>query len=300
MMDVERSNEFVPYQLVRRALDPSLLRLRDAIRAFLASRSNAVVIDVGAGGGLLAAWAAECSRVGRVYAIEDDPLLIEETHRALARHPHRGRISVVEVDNLLTHAPTELCDLLLVDVLSTGLLTQPLAPLLNHYLPFVKPGGRVLPSGIRNFIELMDFDFQFADGLIHLPRLFEDGASLLRARSLCARTLLSTISFEEMVPMMTSAELPCVATTAGVVRCVTLSTEVLVGDESMFGGIDSCPTLVSPIAAPLAVDAAQDFWIQCRIPHRNVDARGRASAGRLPERLEIEVFPAPSSRRTAP
>jgi predicted RNA methylase len=282
------SNESVPYRVARRARDPRLIPLRAAISRALLGLEDAVVIDVASGGGLLAAWAAESPSVSRVYAIEDDPLQARHTHLALSGHASRQRIEVVETENLLTYQPPEPWHVMLCDVVSAGLLRQPQAPLVNHYLPFAAGVPAVVPQAVASFATLLDLDLSSLPGGLTLDTPFEDPQGLAWEYGIAPPVMLGTVSFDRCVPGSLTASVQVAVHTAGWARAVFLETKFA------FPGAD--PDVASPYAPtvllldrPVRVAESEQVTLKIRLAHRQADAEGRASVGALPARLDASI-----------
>lgn len=286
------SNESIPYRVARRARDPRLLPLRARISAALAKRKDAVVIDVASGGGLLAAWAAESPSTRRVYAIEDDPLQAEHTRLALSEHPGRDRITIIQTDNLLTYQPPEPWHLMLCDVISAGLLRQPQAPLVNHYLPFAAAGGLVVPEAVSTFGTLLDLDLRQLAGGLTVNTAFEDPQKLALSYRISSPAMLGTVRFDCQVPDGLAACVSIAVHKTGRAQAVVLETRL-----TFPGADDGIASPYDPVVVPLNQSAyvtererlTLDFWL----PHRLADEAGRATVGPLPAWLDAHISRTP-------
>lgn len=282
------SNESVPYRAARRARDPRLVPLRAAISEVLRGREDAVVIDVGSGGGLLAAWAAESPAVSRVYAIEDDPLQAQHTMQALSGHARGHRIEVVETENLLTYQPPESWHVMLCDVVSTGLLRQPQAPLVNHYLAFAVGPPVVVPQAVASFATLLDLNLNALAGGLALDSPFEDPQGLAREFSIAPPVLLGTVYFDRRVPTSLSASVRIGVHTAGWARAVFLETKFAFPSVESNAASPYDPAVVL-LERPVRVAESEQITLKVRLVHQQADADGRASAGSLPARLDASI-----------
>lgn len=282
------SNESVPYRVARRARDPRLLPLRSLIASALAARDDAIVIDVASGGGLLAAWAAECPSARRVYAIEDDRLQAEHTRLALAGHPNADRIEIIETDNLLTYRPPEPWHVMLCDVVSAGLLRQPQAPLINHYLGFAAGERLVVPQAVAFFATLLDLDpRELAPGLA-IDSPFEDPHGLALERRVTSPVMLGTVRFDRRVPAEFASSVQLVTHADGWVRAVHLETRFAFPGADPDAASPYNPAVVA-LERPVRVAEREHLTLKVRLPHRQADEHGRATAGALPARLDASV-----------
>ena len=288
--EITNSNEFIPYRMTKRSLDQNLLLIRDAIHKFLLTRPNAIVIDVGTGGGQLAAWAAECETVVKVYALDDDPLMISYARQALRNHPKRNLISLIQVENLLTYSPPENCDLLLCEVISTGLIQQPQMPLINHFLSSLKPSGRVMPDGLVNEITLLDFDFSTLSTVVELPIVFDAHiVSTKLMNNLSLPTLVNQLSFHSPISESTIINTYVEAINSGWAHSLCLESQIVIGDKYIPDPNPICHPLIMPLSASMYVEQGQKTKLVGEIIHRNVDATGRATACELPRNIPISI-----------
>lgn len=278
--------------MVKRTLDGRLLPLRNAIHEYLSKKTNAIVLDVGAGGGLLTAWAAECENVSQVYAIEDDPLLLEQTYKGLENHPNRNRITILQTDNLLTYNPDQTYDLLICEVISTALIEQPQMPLINHYRQFLKLNGLIIPEGLINLITLLDLDFSFCNSQIKLPAMFDAYiTSIPKEHELSNPCILNVLSFHNHVPNETEVTIQIQAIASGWVRSIRLLSKIIAGDKKIISPNSICHPIISPLEEPVYVEKNQTVNISCFIPHQTIDENNRASARPLPEKIKITISP---------
>lgn len=97
---------------------------RDALRR--AVRPGSIVLDIGAGTGLLSFMAAE-SGAAHVYAVERAPALADCARRAIRASPHRDRITLLEMDasrlRVGVHLPRT-PDVLVTEVFDASLLAE--------------------------------------------------------------------------------------------------------------------------------------------------------------------------------
>jgi SAM-dependent methyltransferase len=108
-------------------------------------RPGDVVLDAGAGTGILALYAARAG-ARRVYAVETDPVLCRYLRQTVRRNGYADLIEVVEADVHTFTVPT--VDVALVELVETGLVDEALVSAYNALLGTgtVGPTTRCLPA----------------------------------------------------------------------------------------------------------------------------------------------------------
>ncbi len=109
-------------------------------------RPGDVVLDAGAGTGILALYAARAG-AGRVHAVETDPVLCRHLRSTVARNGYRDVIDVVEADVHTFAAPA--VDVAVMELIETALVDEALVPVYNALLALgtLDAGTRCLPAG---------------------------------------------------------------------------------------------------------------------------------------------------------
>ncbi|GAA1431828.1 hypothetical protein GCM10009616_19830 [Microlunatus lacustris] len=115
-------------------------------------RPGDVVLDAGAGTGILALHAARAG-ARRVHAVETDPVLCRHLRSTVERNGYADVIEVVEADVHTFTAPT--VDVALMELVETALVDEALVSAYNALLGLgtVGPGTRCLPSGYTTTVQ---------------------------------------------------------------------------------------------------------------------------------------------------
>ncbi|ABR54818.1 methyltransferase small [Methanococcus vannielii SB] len=111
------------------------------------------VFDLGTGSGILAMVAAKDAK--KVYAVELDPITTEYTKRNITTNNFEN-IIVIESD--ATYYPfKEKADLVIAELLDTGLITEPQVPVLNSIIKrgLLKEGGIIIPKEVYNTAQIV-------------------------------------------------------------------------------------------------------------------------------------------------
>jgi precorrin-6B methylase 2 len=114
-------------------------------------RSGDVVLDVGAGSGILSLFAARAG-ASRVYAVERVPEAARLARRLVAANGMSGVVQVVETDAAELTLP-EPVDVIVSEWLgSYGVDENMLSPVLRARDRCLRPGGRMIPSAVTAWI----------------------------------------------------------------------------------------------------------------------------------------------------
>jgi predicted RNA methylase len=161
------SNTDFPYMCLKD--EKRTLAFRDAIR--MAVRPGDVVVDVGAGSGILSFFAAEAG-AGKVFAVEIDPVSAAALRRSIELNPNvAGRISVVEGDAAAVSLPRA-ADVVVAEIIETGLVEEQQVPVLNTLWRrgVITPATRLVPAGYETTLQLVAADHRYYGFLIAAPK----------------------------------------------------------------------------------------------------------------------------------
>lgn len=129
-----------------------LLALEQAISK--AVRPGDIVADLGSGQGFLALFAIKAG-AAKVYCVE-----IDESHTKyiawLAKLNNAAdKIVIISGDAKQLELP-EPVDVILCEIISAGFYYEPQIQVMNQHLSSLRPGGRIVPEGMENGVELMN------------------------------------------------------------------------------------------------------------------------------------------------
>src|SRR3954447_8117949 len=204
------------------------LTLRDAIRRVV--RPGDVVIDVGAGTGILSLFAAEAG-AARVYAVEVDPLLATALRRSAALNELADRIAIVSGDARTEDLPAD-ADVVIAELIETGLIEEQQVAVLNnlHRRGVIGPRTRLIPERYSTAIELVDvettfYGFTIAAPLHEWPNYVEaeDGWLPVQVRPLTAKTMVTCVDFGAPVPPAVDRHLELTGMADGVANAIRIS-----------------------------------------------------------------------------
>jgi type I protein arginine methyltransferase len=256
------SNTFSTLLFVNECLldEERTLALRAAIRRTV--RPGDVVVEAGTGSGILALFAAEAG-AGKVFAVDVDPESLALAERSVRASAHADRIEIVEADarEFRTAAPA---DVVIVEMLDTGLITEMQAPVLNalrrHNV--IGPRTRVLPEGVRCCVELVEYDFDFYGFTMPLIVQARNAGVQARVRMpLSEKIVYREVAFAGRIPTAVDESLTVRVGKGGVLNAVRLSTEtILCRDFSIWETSDMNMPVIVPVG-PLEVKRGDEVQL---------------------------------------
>ena len=144
---------FTPYEISMCLMDVQRTRLwKQAIEDVV--RPGDVVVDAGAGTGILGVFAA-LDGAARVHAIELHPRFVTLIEHLAERNEVADLVDVVAGDATRLQL-TEPFDVLVCELLCTGLFFEPEVQIIDHLRKWMKPGGRIIPGRVESFVQLLD------------------------------------------------------------------------------------------------------------------------------------------------
>jgi predicted RNA methylase len=161
------SNTDFPYMCLKDEVRTTAFR--DAIRAVV--RPGDVVVDVGAGTGILSFFAADAG-AAEVHAVEIDPVSAAALRRSIELNPQvADRVRVVEGDAAVADLPRGV-DVVLAEIIETGLLDEQQVPVLNalRRRGVITAATRLLPATYVTTLELVDADHRYYGFAIAAPK----------------------------------------------------------------------------------------------------------------------------------
>ena len=161
------SNTDYPYMCLKD--EARTFAFRDAIRAVVRPRD--VVVDVGAGSGILSFFAAEAG-AARVYAVEIDPVSAAALRHSIALNPAiADRVFVVEGDAAVVELPRPV-DVVVAEIIETGLLDEQQVPVLNalRRRGVISDRTRLIPAGYETTLQLVTADHRYYGFEIAAPK----------------------------------------------------------------------------------------------------------------------------------
>lgn len=112
-----------------------------------------VVVDAGSGTGILGLLAAKAG-ASKVYCIEIQPRFAEIIRKNAKINKLSGKIVALRRDASKIKIP-EKVDVVMCELLSTGLFFEPETEIMNHLRGYLKKGGRMIPERCDSWIQIV-------------------------------------------------------------------------------------------------------------------------------------------------
>lgn len=144
---------FTPYEISLCLHDTQRTRMwKEAIERTV--NPGDVVIDAGSGTGILAIFAAMAG-ASKVYCVELHPRFVTLIKHLAERNGLADKLVIYHADATEVQIP-EKADVLISELLCTGLFFEPQIQVINHLSQFLKEGAQIIPQRVRSYVQLMD------------------------------------------------------------------------------------------------------------------------------------------------
>ncbi len=164
---------------------------RRAIRNSI--RPDDVVVDLGAGSGILALFAAHAG-ARKVYAVESDPKNAMWLADVFHANGYGKIIHVIQEDARKVEFP-EKADVVICEMIATGLIEELQVPVMNNALRTVADDVRVVLSSFESFIDVVSVNDRFYGFRLPVPQYAYPGEDSVRLSPLTRKHKYSTVDF---------------------------------------------------------------------------------------------------------
>lgn len=231
-----------------------LRAFRDAIRAVVQPGMH--VLELGGGTGVLSWFAARCG--ARVTCVEQNPELIATARAILRDNPDSDRITLIETD-ATQYQPTERVDVLICEMLHTGLLREHQIEVLDafqrHHHDRFGTLPVFLPDTTLQAVQPVEQDFEFLDYYAPVVMFQQPDTEQDRTVDLAAATLYSTVEYQQPLPHLFRGTVLMTMAHAGTLNALRfISKHLLAVLPDTQSSIDwHSQYLIVPLAQPLMV-----------------------------------------------
>lgn len=207
---------------------------------------NDIVVDLGSGTGILSIFAAE-SGAKRIYAVENDKNICKTLEDNLNTSKYSDKIIVIKKDARIVKLP-EKVDVIICEMVSTGLIDELQIPVLNNALKFLKKNGKVIPQKIRNFVDLVYSKNKFYGIRLNTIRYEYPWRQELRAVSYSDKFLYKEVDFTQRNGRKVEVRQPLKINKNGGINGVRISNKTIFSDGSEFSYSGAyCIPLILPV-----------------------------------------------------
>ena len=209
-------------------------------------KKDDVVVDAGTGTGILALFAADAG-AKRVYAIEADKNLYLMLKNTLAQNSISDKIILIEGDASKVRLP-EKADVIIAELISTGLIDEYQIPVLNNLKKYLKKSGKLIPCKIKNFAELVYNENNFYGHRLNIIRYEYPWHPELYSIAHTKKYLYKQMDFSRKTPESIVAKLTLKITDEGKINGIRISNETMFPSGAIFNSSEAyCMPLVLPI-----------------------------------------------------
>lgn len=123
-------------------------------------KSGDIVLDVGAGTGILALLAIKYG-ANKVFAVEIDKYLSDRIVKIVRQNVSDFQIEVINRDILEIDGIDSRIDVVLMEMLTTGLIEEAQIPAYNHLVErgIINPSTRIIPASHETYATPLDYNF---------------------------------------------------------------------------------------------------------------------------------------------
>lgn len=222
-------------------------------------RPGDVVADIGAGSGVLSHLALRAG-ASKVYAVELLPKTFQFLRRTLRTNGIEDRVIAVQADGE-KWVPPERVDVVLCELMETGLLHEPIASVMRHVQRWPHRPRAILPQGANLSVRLVDAFTEY-----HAYRVQNAGFQPRCRRLLSKAICYASYDFLDNPPgtgVDTSVEIP--VEVAGTASAIRLETTALVSPANRARpSARHCTPLVLTLDEPLRVRRGERLTVKLR------------------------------------
>lgn len=159
-------------------------------------KTDDVVVDMGTGSGVMAMFAADAG-AKKIYAVELDDNNIRTLKETFKENGYGDKIIVIKGDVTKIKLP-EKVDVIIGEMIATGLIEELQIPAMNNILKFAKKNTKVLLKEFENYIDLVsNNDFYYGKKFKVLRYEYPDKKELT-SKSLSNKFLYKKIDFSKI------------------------------------------------------------------------------------------------------
>jgi precorrin-6B methylase 2 len=180
-----------------------------------------VVVDAGSGTGLLGLFAAQAG-AARVYCLELNRDFIRVIEQNAVRNGLGAQVTAIHADATVCDLP-EPVDVLVSEVISSGFFYEPQLQIVNNLRRFLKPGGKIVPMRMKNYVELISAQETLYGLTFNFDSRFTEVAG---DRSLTSRGLYLATDFAAVSEIDIDATAAVTATGTGTATAVKITYDI--------------------------------------------------------------------------
>lgn len=231
-----------------------------------------VVVELGAGSGILSMFAADAG-ASKVYAVELDKTNVDSLKASIQTNGYEGKIIVLEGDATSIDLP-EKVDVIIAEMIATALIEELQIPAMNNALRFARKNTKVLLKEYNIAVDLVNQKNNFYGKKFEIIRYEFPDLRALKSSTLSERKIIKSIDFSKMnKETLLKEKVLLTVLHDGVINGLRLGADTIFADGSKF---DASLSYSFPAILPITesqVTKGDAFEVtisysMCEGPHR--------------------------------
>lgn len=212
----------------------------------MSTRKGQVAADIGTGTGILALIAYEAG-AKHVYAVEADEGLCTHLQSTFHEKKLDSSFTLIKGDARKIALPEKI-DLMICELVATGLIDELQVPVLNHLRQFMKPSTIVIPSKICSYIDIVKNNNSFLGHKLPIIRYEYPEEKRFDSISFSEKYLYNSVNFKEENEEKISCEVSLPISKNGIVNGLRISNTTEFPSGKMLSDTPAyCIPLILPI-----------------------------------------------------
>jgi len=197
-------------------------------------KKNDIVVDVGTGTGILALFAAEAG-AKKVYVVEIDRRCAATLKENFAKNGFGDVIDVIYGNALNVKLP-ERVDVIICEMISTGLIEELQIPVMNNILKFGKKNVKVFLNQYDSYVDLVSQNTKFYGHKLDIFRFDYPGIPETKSTSFAKKIKYLSVNFNKKnAKEKISKIIRLKINKNGIINGVRISGQTVFFDKSVFG-----------------------------------------------------------------
>ena len=278
--------QFIPLHYHHNMLNDTLRMkgFREAIN--LVVKPGAKVLELGGGTGVQSFFAAQ--KAQKVYCVERNPELVSAARSFLAKNINGGKVEVIQAD-ALHYLPPEPVDVVICEMLHTGLLREKQMPVIDsfkkrYWEKFGSPLPVFVPEASIQAIQPIEQNFHF-EGFYAPTILFQDPCAIQeRSKSLGNPEVFQLLTYAEPFSQTCHWDGEIIIAEDGQLNALRLITKNILAINMLTHSTVDWHTqyIIVPLSTPIAVSKGDHISIR-------FSYQGGAPLNALSDSLEVRL-----------
>lgn len=194
-------------------------------------KNGDIVVDMGTGSGVLAMFAADAG-AQKVYAVESNQKNIKTLQKTFEENNYKDKIILIEGDVTKIDLP-EKVDVIIGELIATGLVEESQIPATNNMLRFGKPNVKVLLKKYESYIDLVNNNLFYYNHKFPIVRYEYPDLKKLKSQEFSDKFLYASVDFSKTNTENTvNIKKPIKIKKSGLINGIRISSKTIFFDDS--------------------------------------------------------------------